>query len=271
MLDSLAVIVAEGDMHPIATPSGELQQQPEILTCSDGATIAYHRLVGKSPGIVFLGGFRSDMTGTKAMALEAFCRARGQGFLRFDYFAHGASSGAFAEATIGRWRDDALRVLDGLTEGPQILVGSSIGGWLMLLAARARPERIAALVGVAAAPDATEELMWRRLSPAQQQVMRREGSITIPSAYDPAGYLLTDRLIEDGRAHLVLQAPIAVSCPVRLLHGMRDADVPWQTSLRLAECLVGADVTVTLVTGGDHRLSSDADLGRLWRVLEALA
>ncbi len=238
-------------MHPIAKPSGELEQQPEILTRSDGATIAYRRLAGKAPGIVFLGGFMSDMTGTN--------------------FAHGASSGAFAEATIGRWRDDALCVLDGLTEGRQILVGSSIGGWLMLLAARAGPERLAALVGIAAAPDATEDLMWRRLSPAQQEAMRRDGSITIPSAYDPAGYLLTSRLIEESRAHLVLRAPLALSCPVRLIHGMRDTDVPWQTSLRLAERLAGTDVTLTLVKDGDHRLSRDADLARLQRVLEALA
>src|SRR4029077_4069007 len=140
---------------------GELLHRPQILARGDGATIAYHRLDGKSPGIVFLGGFMSDMTGSKAMALEAFCRAGGQSFLRFDYFGHGASSGAFAEATIGRWREDALHVLDGLTTGPQILVGSSMGGWLMLLAALARPARVAALVGIAAAPDATEDLMWQ--------------------------------------------------------------------------------------------------------------
>src|SRR6266851_2945471 len=216
MLDSLAVMVAEGDMHPIAKPSGELEQQPEILTRSDGATIAYRRLAGKAPGIVFLGGFMSDMTGTKAVALEAFCRARGQAFLRFDYFAHGASSGAFAAATIGRWRDDCLCVLDRLTEGPQILVGSSMGGWLMLLAALARPARVAALVGIAAAPDATEDLMWQHLSPTQQEAMQRDGFVTIPSAYDPAGYRLTRRLIDEGRAHLLLRAPLAIDCPVRL-------------------------------------------------------
>src|SRR5260221_10155276 len=205
MLDSPAVMVAEGDMHPIAAPSGELQQQPEILARGDGTTTAYHRLAGKAPGIVFLGGFKSDMTGTKAMALEAFCRASGQGFLRFDYFGHGASSGAFAEATIGRWRDDVLCVLDNLTEGRQILVGSSMGGWLMLLAALARPERVAALVGIAAAPDATEDLMWRHLSPIQQEAMRRDGSLATPSAYDPGGYRLTNRLIEGGRAPIVLR------------------------------------------------------------------
>jgi pimeloyl-ACP methyl ester carboxylesterase len=257
-------------MDPIATPSGEARQQPQILARDDGATIAYHRLEGKSPGIVFLGGFMSDMTGTKAMALEAFCRERGQAFLRFDYFAHGASSGAFAAATIGRWKDDALSVLDRLAEGPQILVGSSMGGWLMLLAARARPERVAALVGIAPAPDATEDLMWRRLSPAQQQAMWRDGSLTIPSAYDPAGYMLTRQLIEEARSHLLLRAPLAVACPVRLIHGMRDPDVPWPTSLRLAERLAGADVTVTLVGDGDHRLSRADDLARLRRTLDAL-
>jgi pimeloyl-ACP methyl ester carboxylesterase len=270
MLDSLAVMVTDGDMHPIATPPGEPLRQPQIVTRDDGAAIAYHLLAGKSPGIVFLGGFMSDMTGTKAMALEAFCRARGQAFIRFDYFGHGASSGQFDAATIGRWRDDVLCVLDRLTEGPQILVGSSMGGWLMLLAALARPARIAALVGIAAAPDATEDLMWQRLSPAQQQTIMRDGSLTVPSAYDPAGYMLTHRLIEDGRNHLVLRGPLALSCPVRLIHGMQDHDVPWQTSLRLAERLASTDVTLTLVKDGDHRLSSAADLARLQQILGAL-
>jgi pimeloyl-ACP methyl ester carboxylesterase len=257
-------------MDPIATPSGEARQQPQILARDDGATIAYRRLEGKSPGIVFLGGFMSDMTGTKAVALETFCRARGQAFLRFDYFAHGASSGAFAAATVGRWKDDSLCVLDRLTSGPQILVGSSMGGWLMLLAALARKERVAGLVGIAPAPDATEDLMWDCLSPAQQQAMLRDGSLTIPSAYDPAGYVLTSRLIEEGRAHLLLRAPLAIACPVRLIHGMRDPDVPWPTSLRLTEHLAGADVTVTLVKDGDHRLSRAEDLARLHRTLDGL-
>jgi pimeloyl-ACP methyl ester carboxylesterase len=263
-------MMADVDMDPIATPSGEPRQQPQIVTREDGATIAYHRLAGKSPGIVFLGGFMSDMTGTKATALETFCRARGQAFLRFDYFGHGASSGAFVEATIGRWRDDCLCVLDRLTDGPQILVGSSMGGWLMLLAARARPERIAALVGIAAAPDATEDLIWRRLSLAQQETIRRDGAITVPSAYDPAGYVLGNRLIEEGRAHLVLGSSLELSCPVRLIHGMRDPDVPWPTSLRLARCLAGADVTVTLSVKGDHRLSSGEDLARLQGIIATL-
>src|SRR5260370_32934433 len=149
-------MMADGDLDRSATPSGEPRKQPQIATRADGATIAYPRLAGKSPGIVFLGGFMSDMTGTKATALEEFCRARGQAFLRFDYFGHGASSGAFAEATIGRWRDDCLCALDRLTEGPQILVGSSMGGWLMLLAALARPAPRPTLVGRPGAPAAPE-------------------------------------------------------------------------------------------------------------------
>jgi pimeloyl-ACP methyl ester carboxylesterase len=241
-------------------PSAE---PPRILAREDGATIAYHRLAGRSPGIVFLGGFMSDMTGTKAVTLEAFCHARGQAFVRFDYFAHGASSGEFAEATVGRWRADALAILDELTEGPQILVGSSIGGWIMLLAALARPERIRALVGIAAAPDATEDLMWGEMPPEQRAALTRDGHIRVPSEYDPEGYLITRKLIEEGRHHLLLRRPIGLRCPVHLLHGMRDPDVPWQTSIRLAERLQSDAVTVELMKAGDHRLSTEADLARL--------
>src|SRR5262249_25096836 len=191
--------------------------------------------------------FMSDMTGTKAMMLEAFCRSRGQAYLRFDYFAHGASSGDFADATIGRWREDALAVLDRETRGPQLLVGSSIGGWLLLLAAPARPERIAGLVGIAAAPDATEDLMEPELTPEQRATIEREGAVRIPSAYDPKGYLITRRLIEEGRRHLVLRGSLPIACPVRLLHGMEGPDLPWQTTLQLAERLQSRDVTVTLI------------------------
>ena len=254
-------------MDPIATPSGAPPRH-DTVTRGDGATIAYVASPGKGqgaalPGVVFLGGFMSDMTGTKATALEAFCRGRGQAFLRFDYFAHGASSGDFAEATVGRWRDDALLVLDRLTAGPQILVGSSLGGWLMLLAALARPARVAGLVGIAAAPDATEDLMWPRMDAAQRAALERDGRIVRPSAYDPRGYLITRLLIEEGRRHLVMRETIALDCPVRLLHGTADPDVPWQTSLRLAERLRSRDVTVTLIPDGDHRLSREADLARL--------
>ena len=255
----------------MSTPNAAQPDRPAaILAREDGATIAYHRRTGRRPGVVFLGGFMSDMTGTKARALDAFCAARGQAYLRFDYFGHGASSGAFADATVGHWKDDALAVLDQLTQGPQVLVGSSLGGWLMLLAALARPERVAALVGIAAAPDATEDLMWARFPPPVRDEIMRAGAARLPSDYSPEGYLFTRRLIEEGRQHLVMRGPIPVACPVRLLHGMRDPDVPWQTSLALAERLQGRDVEVTLLKDGDHRLSSESDLALLTRTLAAL-
>src|SRR5579883_2824971 len=258
-------------MTLLSTPDhAEPDRPPAILTCDDGATIAYHCRAGKTPGVVFLGGFMSDMTGTKARRLDPFCAARGQAYMRFDYFGHGASSGDFAKATIGRWKADTLQALDRLTEGPQILVGSSLGGWLMLLAALARPERVSGLIGIAAAPDATEDLMWSRLAPESRAAMERDGAIRVPSQYDPGGYLLTLRLIEEGRRHLVMRKPIALACPVRLLHGMRDPDVPWQTSLALAEKLESRDVEVTLVKEGDHRLSTDGDLTLLTRTLAAM-
>jgi pimeloyl-ACP methyl ester carboxylesterase len=241
---------------------------PQFLARDDGERIAYRRLPGKEPGIVFLGGFMSDMTGTKATALEAFCKARGQAFLRFDYFGHGASTGAFRDGTIGRWRDDALAVIDRLTEGKQILVGSSMGGWIMLLAALARPERVAALVGIAPAPDFTEGLLWPSFTPEEQRRLLAEGAITVPSQYDPRGYTVTRRLIEEGRDHLLLARTVKIASPVRLLHGMKDEDVPWETSLRLAERLASEDVRVTLVKNGDHRLSTEADLALLQRTLE---
>jgi pimeloyl-ACP methyl ester carboxylesterase len=219
---------------------------------------------------VFLGGFMSDMTGTKAQALDRFCAARGQAYLRFDYFGHGASSGAFKDATVGRWRTDALAALDRLTEGPQVLVGSSLGGWIMLLAALARPDRVHALVGIAAAPDATEDLMWAELDAEKRQTLLRDGFLRLPSDYSPEGYVYTRALIEEGRCHLVMRAPIPIACPVRLLHGMRDSDVPWQTSLALAEKLESPDVAVTLIKDGDHRLSTDPNLALLARTLDAL-
>jgi pimeloyl-ACP methyl ester carboxylesterase len=243
---------------------------PVTLTRQDGATIAYHRLAGSSPGVVFLGGFRSDMTGAKAYYLEDYCRCRAQAYLRFDYFGHGASSGDVALGTIGRWSEDAIAVLDSLTEGPQVLVGSSMGGWIMLLAALARPSRVHGLIGIAAAPDFTEDLVWPRLDPVQQRQLRENGAVTLASEYDPAGYTYRLSLFEDGKRHLVMRRTIALECPVRLLHGMNDASVPWQTSLSLAEHLASSDVVVTLVKDGDHRLSREPDLERLGRTLDEL-
>lgn len=243
---------------------------PAILARPDGATIAYHRLAGKAPGVVFLGGFRSEMTGTKAIFLENYCRRRRHAYVRFDTFAHGASSGDLAQGSIGRWSEDAIAVLDALTEGPQILIGSSMGGWIMLLAARARPMRVQALVGLAAAPDFTEDLFWARLDPATQQEFRGKGVITLPSDYEPAGYTYHMAMFEEARRHLVMRDEIAFDGPVRLLHGMRDESVPWQTSARLAERLRSRDVAVMLIKDGDHRLSSPADLARLARTLDDL-
>ncbi|MFQ5773422.1 MAG: alpha/beta fold hydrolase [Kiloniellaceae bacterium] len=213
----------------------------------------------------------SDMTGGKATALEAFAAARGQAFVRFDYLGHGASSGRFEDGTIGRWAEDATAVLDALSEGPQILVGSSMGGWIMLLVALARPRRVAGLVGVAAAPDFTETLMWRAYSPEIRATLERDGLYYEPSQYGEEPYPITMRLIEEGRRHLLMDGPIPIACPVRLIHGTADPDVPYALSLELMERLESDDVEVTLVKGGGHRLSEPEDLARLTRVVGALS
>ena len=243
---------------------------PERLPRDGGATIAYRASPGKLPGVVFLGGFRSDMSGSKAVALEAWCRSRGQAYVRFDYFGHGASSGAFTDGAIGRWSEDALAVLDAVTKGPQVLVGSSMGGWIMVLAALARPKRVAALLGVAAAPDFTEDLIPNSLTADQKTSLERDGVVHLASDHGDEPTPVTRTLIDDGRRHLVLRRPLALDLPVRLVHGMMDADVPWQTSLRLAQMLTSADVEITLVKDGDHRLSGAADLARLCAVLGGL-
>lgn len=235
-----------------------------------GAKIAYHRSEGRGPGIVFLGGFASDMTGTKALAVEAFAQARGLAFLRFDYQGHGASSGKFEEGTIGLWADDAKAAIAELTQGPQILVGSSMGGWIMLLAALAMPERIAALVGIAPAPDFTEDLMWAGFTPEVRKQIMETGVYREPSDYSDEPYIITRKLIEDGRQNLLLRDPISLTCPVRILQGLEDCDVPWKHALKLSAALESSDVEVTLVKGGDHRLSEPADLERLVKTLERL-
>jgi pimeloyl-ACP methyl ester carboxylesterase len=231
--------------------------------------LAYARGAGRTPTVVFLPGFASDMEGEKAQALADVCAARGQAVLRFDYSGHGASGGRFEEGTIGRWRDDALDVIDALSDGPLVLVGSSMGGWLALLVALARPARLAGLIGIAAAPDFTERLMWASMPFSARETLMCEGRIMVPSAYG-APYPITRALIEDGRRHLLLDGPIALTAPVRLLHGQADPDVPWELSLRLAEQITGADVTVTLIKDGDHRLSRPADLALLRRTLGGL-
>ncbi|HXA24368.1 MAG TPA: alpha/beta hydrolase [Acetobacteraceae bacterium] len=235
----------------------------------DGAELAWARLEGRSPTVVFLPGFRSDMTGDKATALAAFCAERGQAMIRFDYSGHGASGGSFQDGTIGRWADDALAVIDRLSGGKLILVGSSMGGWIALLAARARPDRLAALIGIAAAPDFTEALMWEAMTFEERATIMRDGVLHVPSQYGEP-YPITRVLIEDGRTHLLLNAPIAIDCPVCLLHGQRDPDVPWEMALRIAERVTSDDVVVFLVKDGDHRLSRPQDLALLCRTLGAL-
>ena len=244
---------------------------PTLLNRDGRETIAYRAMEGSTPGVMFCGGFMSDMTGTKATALEAHCRRAGRAYVRFDYAGHGESGGAFRDGTIGAWRDDALAVLDRVASGPQILVGSSMGGWIVLLLALARPERIAGLVGVAAAPDFTEDLIWSTLDDEGRRTLVETGEIVMPCDYGDDPYPITMSLIEEGRDHLLLRAPIALGCPIHLLQGMRDEDVPWRTALQIAELVESERVTVELVKDGDHRLSRDEDLARLCAAVDAVA
>jgi pimeloyl-ACP methyl ester carboxylesterase len=209
------------------------------------------------------------MTGDKATALAAFCAERGQAMIRFDYSGHGSSSGSFQDGTIGHWTEDALAVIDRLSGGKLVLVGSSMGGWVTLLAACARPDRVAVLIGIAAAPDFTETLMWEAMTFEERAALMRDGVLDVPSQYGEP-YPITRALIEDGRKRLLLNGPIAIDCPVRLLHGQQDADVPWETALRIAEQLTSQDVEIVLVKDGDHRLSRPHDLELLCRTLGPL-
>jgi pimeloyl-ACP methyl ester carboxylesterase len=244
--------------------------QTETLSLPDGRRIAFVRVTGAAPGVVFLGGFRSDLTGTKASFLDGWARGRGQAYLRFDYTGHGASSGDFREGCIGDWVRDAEDAVAALTEGPQVLVGSSMGGWIALLLARRMPERVAGLVGIAAAPDFTEDGIWAALDPAARARVEAEGEIAMPSEYGDDPYPITRRLIEDGRRHLVLRAPLALPFPVRLLHGSEDRDVDPAVALRLFGHAVAPDMRLTLVKGADHRMSTPEGLALLARTIEDL-
>ena len=221
--------------HPTSNQTRNLPAA--ILTRANGSSIAYHRTDGQSPCVVFFPGFRSDMQGGKALALETWCRARGRAFLRFDYTGHGESSGALEDGTIGQWADDAIDAIGQLTDGPLVLVGSSMGGWVMLLAALAHKDRLVGMVGVAPAPDFTEELIWKTASPEQKRAIEEDGVWYEPSEYSEEPTPFTRALIEDGRNHLLLGGPIDLHCPTRLIHGMRDPDVPWEHSLKIAENL----------------------------------
>lgn len=236
----------------------------------DGVRLAYAAIVGRAPTFAWLSGFKSDMAGTKAQALAAWAENNGQGFLRFDYSGHGRSEGAFTDGAIGRWFADALAVIDAQSEGPLVLVGSSMGGWISLLIARARPDRVKALLLLAPAPDFTER-MREELTDEARRDLAANGRWERPSAYDPEPYVITQTLLEDGRNYLLLGAPIAFDGPVRILQGQCDDDVPWAHALRIAEKLTSEDVVVTLVKDGDHRLSRPQDIARLLGLAEELA
>lgn len=241
------------------------------LPCAGGGHIAYRRRDGAGPELLFLGGFRSDMGGTKARALDDFAAAAGRAVIRFDYRGHGDSSGRFEEMTIGEWVADGLAVLDAIAQGPLILIGSSMGAWIALRLALARPQRLAGLVTIAAAPDFTEDLIWARLDEDQRARMRKDGRLERPSKYAPNPDIVTLRLIEEGRRHLVLRGPIAIACPVRMLHGTQDEDVPWRCSLELLARIESGDARLTLIKGGDHRLSEPCQIEALLAAVAELA
>ena len=242
---------------------------PQYLETPQARRIAYCRHRGKGPGVVFLGGFKSDMEGTKALHLDAWARGRGQAFLRFDYSGHGASGGRFEDGSISDWVEDALAVIEAATEGPLILVGSSMGGWIALRIAQAMPERLAGLIGIAAAPDFTAR-MWAEFSSGEQARLLETGQVALPSDYGEP-YVITRRLIEDGRQNFVLDKPLALPCPVRLLQGMADADVPWSDATRLIDHVGAEDARLTLVKAADHRFSSPDCLALIEAAVAELA
>lgn len=240
---------------------------PDWFTTPDGRQLAYHQTKGAGPGVVFLGGYKSDMTGTKAAHLQAWAEATGRAFLRFDYSGHGQSSGRFEDGGIGDWFADARAIIAGLTTGPQVLVGSSMGGWISLLVARAVPERVAGLVGVAAAPDFTEDLMWGSYSEAQKALLHSQGWLAEPSEYSDAPYIITKTFLDDGANYLVLRGPLNLPFPVRLLQGTADVDVPPAVALRLMDHADSPDLRLTLVKGADHRFSTPACLDLIVRAI----
>jgi len=232
--------------------------------------IAYCHSAGKGPGIIWCGGLKSDMEGSKATALHEWARAQGNSFVRFDYFGHGKSTGRFRDGIISRWAADTVQVIDELTQGPQIIVGSSMGGWTALLAALARPAQVKALVLIAPAPDFTEKLMWAGYSDDIRKTIMEEGIYYEPSDYDEP-YEISRNLILDGRENLLLDAPINFKGPVHILQGMKDTSVPWQHAQRLIDVLVSDDVEMTLVKGGDHSLSTPQDLERLLGTVQTVS
>lgn len=257
-----------------------MEDEPTFLdigNAPDARSIAVRARPGRSPGLFWLGGFNSDMKGTKAMALDHWAAQQGRALVRFDYSGHGESSGEFTEGTIGRWLKEALAVFGAYCKSPQVMIGSSMGGWIALLLIRelqrraaARQQSFAPLVGlvlIAPAVDFTEELMWKRLPAAARRRLESEGVWERPSQYSEQPYLITHRLIEEGRQHLLLGGLIEVGCPVRILQGVLDPDIPWRHAVELVSRLAQDDVILTLVKDGDHRLSRPEDIERLIRAI----
>jgi pimeloyl-ACP methyl ester carboxylesterase len=252
-----------------AAPASD--QEPTFITVgSDSAArrIAVRARAGGAPGLFWLGGFNSDMKGTKALALDAWAAEHGRACVRFDYSGHGESGGAFRDGTIGRWLEESVAVFDASCSGPQVVIGSSMGGWMALLLARelarrgARRASLAGLVLIAPAPDFTEELMWKGFSPEIRQEIETKGVWLRPSQYGEP-YPITRALIEEGRNHLLLGKAIDVGCPVRILQGAQDPDVPWKHAFALAHRLPADDVVLTMIQDGDHRLSRPQDIARI--------
>ncbi|WP_132996872.1 alpha/beta hydrolase [Sulfitobacter pontiacus] len=243
---------------------------PMYLETPQGRRLAYHRTEGTGPCVVFLGGLKSDMMGTKAVFLEDWAKREGRAFLRFDYSGHGESSGAFTEGCIGDWAEDTLAAVEALTEGPILPVGSSMGGWQSLLLVRALPARIAGLVTIAAAPDFTEDGYWASFTEAQKKTLAETGQVELPSDYmEP--YIITRRMIEDGRKQLVLRDPLHLPFPTRFLQGTADTAVSVATAVRLLEHAQGPDMQLQLVKDADHRFSDDRCLELLIQAVEEVS
>lgn len=260
------------------TNSNELPAYVEVATHGGKSRIAVRAREGALPGLLWLGGFKSDMKGTKAVALDAFAAEKKRACVRFDYSGHGESSGDFADGTIGQWFEESLAVFDAFCEGPQIAIGSSMGGWIALLLARALAKRsgtsqrafLKGLVLIAPAPDFTEELMWKAFPQEIRDQIEKNGAWYRPSDYGEP-YPITRKFIEEGRNHLLLGGPIDVGCPVRILQGAQDPDVPWQHAFALTHCLPSDDVVLTLIQDGDHRLSRPQDIARMLAAVEELS
>lgn len=240
-----------------------MSKKPKFITSQNDRQIAYHKFEGREPTVIFCGGYMSDMEGTKATYLEGVCRELNLSYIRFDYSGHGHSSEDFVDGTISSWRDDTLAIIDRLTSGSLIIIGSSMGGWIGLLVSLARKERVRGFIGIAAAPDFTRELMWEKYPPVIRDTLKRDGVYLEPSDYSDEPYKVSYGLIQDGESHILLNSAIELKCPIRLFHGLKDKDVPSDTSARIADKLLSDDVIISYNKSGDHSLSSSADLERL--------